>query len=60
MRKRVWTSLVVLALVAAGGLVHAHGGLVHACAEPNQASSSAEEEQPCPLRWLFNHCHRSH
>jgi hypothetical protein len=57
MRKRVWTLLVVLALAVGAGLVHAHGGLVHACAASNNASSLTEEGPCCPLRWLLNHCH---
>jgi hypothetical protein len=50
MRKWIWTSLIVLALIATGGLVHAHSG----CSD---SSPVASEESPCPLEDLVKRLH---
>lgn len=50
MRKWIWTSLIVLPLIAAGGLVHAHSDV-------GETSPVATEESPCPLQSLIKQLH---
>jgi hypothetical protein len=55
MRKFVWMALAAFGLVVAGGLVYAHGGLIHAGSSGSNVSSSTDDEQTCPLRCLMNY-----
>jgi hypothetical protein len=56
MRKWHWAVLAGLALVVAGGLVRAHGGLYRTGPDTSSASSSTGGCTTCPLQWLMSHC----
>jgi len=47
MRKWIWTALLVLPLIAAGGLVYAHAG-------SEEPSAAAIEKTYCPLQRLHD------
>jgi hypothetical protein len=49
MRKWIWTALVALPLIAAGGLVYAHSG-------DGEASPCTGEETTCPLQTWIGWC----
>ena len=57
MRKYVWTGLLVVAIVAVAGLVHARGGFIGGHHSPVTTSSAPADETPtCPLQCLLNMC----
>jgi hypothetical protein len=48
MRKLIWTAVIVLPLIVAGGLVHGQSG-------PGEPAPVTIEESPCPLQCLAKH-----
>ena len=53
MRKWIWSAVIALPLIAAGGLLAAHSG-------QDEAAPTVSENSPCPLQKFMEHLHSMH